>query len=178
MDEKTKKILKARENRWLYTNDLVEQYDMPVVTITLNIPGDDKSKEIYIYAHDAIVKDFMSYLSKNELSAIYYEKRIEEDGPEVFLIVDSNGGRLKELSVEFEENHPLGRIGDIDIKTKEKQLYSRKDLGLQERRCFLCDNPARKCILEGNHTLDEILSNIDNIINKYKKVGEKAPWKQ
>lgn len=166
-----KDILIAREKRWIYTNELVERFNLPIIVITLNIPGGDKCKKDYIYAHNAITKDFVKYLYENELSPIYFESRVDKDGPESFLIVNFDGKYLKKIGIKFEQNHPLGRISDIDIKDK-KGVWSRKDLGLGERKCLVCSSPARACILSRKHSLEEILFNINQVISNYRTIGE------
>lgn len=168
-----KDILNARENRWLYTNGLVDQFKLPIITITLNIPGKDKCKKEYIEVHKNITKDFIEFLNHKKLIISHFESRVEGAGPESFTIVDCNERRLKEIAVEFEENHPLGRIADIDIKGKENESWSRKDLGLEERKCLVCTNPARRCIISKKHSLEEILNSIDKIICSYNDVGDK-----
>lgn len=168
-----KDILIARENRWLYTNELVDKFRLPIITITLNIPGKEKCKKDYMEAHKNITKDFIKCLNDKELPILYFENRVDWDGPESFIIVDSNERNLKEIAVEFEENHLLGRIADIDIKGKEKESWSRKELGVAERKCLVCTNPARRCIISNRHSLEEILNSIAQIISSYNDVGDK-----
>ncbi len=165
-------ILTARENRWLYTNTLVETYKLPVIIITLNIPGEHKYNEDYLYCHNAITKDFVDWLYSRKLSILYFEARVDKDGPEVFIIVNSSINDLKKIAIDFEENHFLGRVADIDVKGKDKKMVSRRDLGLDERRCLICDNPARKCILSNTHTLKDLLIVIDELVSKYKLMEE------
>lgn len=166
-----KDILDAREERWLNTNKLIDKFDLPIIIITLNIPGADKSKEEYLYAHNAIKKDFKGYLNKQGLAVLYFESRLNKDGPETFLVVNKDSKTLKEIGIKFEQSHLLGRIADIDIQDKNK-VWSRRDFGLKERKCLICDNSARTCILSGEHSLKEILLSIDEFIFNYKSLGE------
>lgn len=166
-----KNILEAREKRWLYTNKLMDKFDLPIIVITLNIPGRHKSKEDYIYAHKVIKEDFKEYLNKQGLNVLYFESRLDKDGPEGFIVVDKDSQTLKEIGVGFEESHFLGRVGDIDIQDKNK-VWSRRDLDLKERKCLVCNNPARTCILSQRHSLEEILLSIDDLISNYRTLGE------
>lgn len=168
-----KEILIARENRWLHTNNLVERYKLPVIIITLNIPGKYKCKRDYLYCHNAITKDFLDYLYSKELTILYFEARVDKDGPEAFIIANSSTNDLKKIAIDFEENHFLGRIADIDVKGKNKEMLNRKDFRLNERRCFICNNPARECILSNRHTLEELLTVIDELVSNYKLMEEK-----
>lgn len=166
-----KNILEAREKRWLYTKKLMDKFALPVIVITLNIPGRDKSKEEYLYAHKLIQGDFKEYLSKEGLNVLYCESRLDKDGPEGFIVVEKDSQSLKEIGVGFEESHFLGRIGDIDIQDKNK-VWSRRDLALEERKCLVCNNPARICILSQKHSVEEVLLSIDDLISNYRSLGE------
>lgn len=166
-----KDILDAREKRWLYTNELVDKFDLPIIIITLNTPGADKCKENYLYSHNAIIEDFVEYLYKYGLYILYLESRLDKDGPEAFLVVDEDAKEIKQIGIEFEQSHSLGRIADIDVKDKRK-VWSRADLGLKERECLLCNNSARTCILSRKHSLNEILIYINKTISNYRNLGE------
>lgn len=166
-----KDILKARENRGIYIRELIDKFNLPIVVITLNTPGYEKCKENYLYAHSVIVKDFVEELYKYELPIIYSESRLDKDGPEFFLVTDMDSKDLKKIGLEFEEKHLIGRIADIDVQDKGK-LWSRRDLDLKERSCLICDNPARRCILSGKHSLEEVIIRVDKIISNYKITGE------
>lgn len=163
-------ILNAREKRWLYTNELVDKFDLPIIIITLNIPGDDKCKEDYLYAHNAIKKDFIKDLYRYGLSILYFESRLNKDGPEAFLVVNKDAKTLKQIGIKFEESHLLGRIADIDVKDNNK-VWSRTDLGLKGRMCLLCSNPVRRCILSRRHSLKEILLCINKVISNHRTLG-------
>lgn len=51
-------ILKAREQRWRKRCALAEEFALPVVSITVNIPGPEKVRDIYLKAHSVIVDVF------------------------------------------------------------------------------------------------------------------------
>lgn len=165
-----KKILDAREKRWKHTDELLDEFDLPIITITINIPGEDKCKGNYLYAHGVIKRGFVECIHRFGLSILYFENRLNKDGPETFLIIDTDPKTLKKLAVQFEQSHTLGRISDIDIKDKNR-VWSRIDLGLGERKCLLCENSARRCILSKRHSLKEVLLHIDKTIFDYRISG-------
>jgi holo-ACP synthase / triphosphoribosyl-dephospho-CoA synthase len=55
--------------------------------------------------------------------------------------------------VDIEENHPLGRLMDIDVINVRHQI-SRRDLNLSPRRCFLCDEEAHVCVRAQTHAIE------------------------
>lgn len=155
------KVLEAREWRWNYRKDLKEKYKKPILTITLNIPGPDKTKDLYKIAFRYLIQDF-----KNKKVPILYEEiRQSFDGPEAYLVVDYDVLDLKKLCILFEDSHPLGRIADFDVLGDE--VISRKDLGKEERKCLICNRPATDCIVSRRHLIDDLLKKIDEIIKDF-----------
>lgn len=166
-DEILGSILAAREKRWNYRSFLVDKYHRPVVTITINIPSTNKTKDSYVKAYNCIVKDFEKIMTANNLTIIYKEARISHDGPELFMVIKAHKALLKRLCIQFEESHLLGRLADIDVMDEENNILTRRNIGLKERKCLLCDNNAIACIVSKNHPLKELLIEIDKIIESY-----------
>ena len=167
-------ILKAREERWLRRCQLVEHYQSPVISITLNIPGPEKTKKLYQEAHKKISQDFCQYLKDQGHVSLVEEYRFTADGPEAYLILvgKHSAWELKKVAIEFENNHPLGRLVDIDIMDEEKNIISRNNLGKLERKCLLCAAPARECIINRKHSLEELLMVIENMILQQEEFKE------
>lgn len=155
------KILEAREWRWNHRKELAKKYKKPVLTITLNIPGPDKTKDLYKKAFKYLVEDF----KKKDIPIIYEEIRQSYDGPEAYLVVECDVLDLKKICVKFEDSHPLGRIADFDVLGK--RVVSRKDLGKEERKCLICQRPATDCIISRRHSVDDLLKKIDKIITDF-----------
>ena len=47
------------------------------------------------------------------------------------------------------------------------QPICRGDLGLEPRRCLLCDNEVRHCMRAKTHTTEELLAKIDQMVDNY-----------
>lgn len=43
----------------------------------------------------------------------------------------------------------------------------REELGLEPRKCLLCDRPARECMRARTHSIDELLEKIQTLVNSY-----------
>ena len=43
----------------------------------------------------------------------------------------------------------------------------REELGLEPRKCLLCDRPARECMRAKTHTTEELLHRIESLVNSY-----------
>jgi holo-ACP synthase len=170
-DNMQNEILNARENRWNTRLMLIEKFSLPVISITMNIPGCQKVRDDYIRVYNTVVEHFTGILESNGFVMKYKEHRVGADGQETFIVVEEDAYKLKELSIQAEEKHPLGRLVDIDILDWNKNNISRKDLGIAERKCIVCGEAVHPCIVGRRHSVDEVLTSIDKIIRNYYKKG-------
>jgi len=95
--------------------------------------------------------------------------RLDPTGPEALLVVDAGSRELKQATARLEEEHPLGRLWDLDVIDPLRGAISRKDLGMRSRRCLLCGEDARVCVRSRAHSLKELQSAIQEIIHAYRE---------
>ena len=105
---------------------------------------------------------------------MYKEERDLETGFEAYFVVDMRPLEVKRLCCSIEDEHPLGRLMDIDVvchfdRSGEISLkpLSREDIGLAARHCLLCDKPARECMRAHRHSPEEIQDTIDRMVQDY-----------
>jgi holo-ACP synthase / triphosphoribosyl-dephospho-CoA synthase len=103
-------------------------------------------------------------LMKLNVKNIFYTYTIE--GLILFLSIDLSIEQLKNFCVDIEENHPLGRLMDIDVMNVHQQI-SRRDLNLSPRRCFLCGEEAHVCVRQQTHSISDIDSFILDTFKNY-----------
>ncbi len=139
------KILIARENRRKKVKIIAEKTS--AVTLKANIPGDDKNLPEGYLIVNYFIKKVMA------LGAKFIEIEDSQDGVTVYFSAE-DGKKIKNLAQDLEENHPLGRLIDIDVTPYlEETSLSRKRM----RKCFLCDNPAFVCGRNKTHKISELL---------------------
>lgn len=160
-------ILKSREDRALMQQNIVYKYNLPIISFTLNIPGPIKDSLEYRKIHD-IGMEFIS----NDVKAANYNIKCKSNfhkttGSEGYFSIDIDPLELKKITVRIENEHPLGRIFDIDVFDSNHRQISRSDLDLSPRKCLLCEETAKVCNRSGIHTLEELIAEIDNIYNLY-----------
>lgn len=159
----TENILEDRESRFNLIEKLAMKHKF-IVTLKANTPGDDKNR----YSSYFLVKLFNTLLNSNlKLNS----KRLHEghDGPfYVYTIDEGNAQNIKVRLVEIEENHPLGRLIDLDYYINGV-MVSRKDLNVMRRSCLLCENDAIVCMRNQTHTYNDLLAFIDSSILSYLK---------
>ncbi len=73
---------------------------------------------------------------------------------------------LKKLLCQLEDNHPLGRLFDIDV-IAETGKVGREALSMPERTCLLCDRPAFECGRSRRHTVEALQRQTLRIMENY-----------
>lgn len=160
-------ILSSREDRRLKQEEIISKYPFSLISFTLNIPGEIKDSQLFRRIHNAGMGTIVKHLEKKSLEVIYKEKHYKTTGPEGFISVDSEPISLKQLAIDIEENHPLGRIFDIDIFDSNHNQISRVQINMETRQCLLCKEKAVNCIRSKTHTRDEIIEKIQDIAREY-----------
>ncbi|WP_426709134.1 triphosphoribosyl-dephospho-CoA synthase CitG [Cetobacterium sp. SF1] len=150
-------FLLDREERADRQFALIDKFNLPLISLRSNYPGENKNAFIPREILEIIHEEIQNILGN---SIKYEENIISLEGKTFLLIVKMNAIDLKKLVMEIEEKHLLGRCVDIDIFNENKEPLSRTDLGYSKRKCFLCDNLAFACGRSMAHTHEEIQDNI------------------
>lgn len=148
-------ILLEREKRVEFQNKLMKMYGMPLLFMRVNYPGLNKDNTLtnsIIQDMDNIVTDIFSSYIKLRLF------RITAEGPNVTIILDKDPIDIKRTAILVENNHTLGRCIDIDVYNNVTGIaVSRINLGMEQRRCYLCDDMAQNCIRSRRHSESEVI---------------------
>ena len=89
-------------------------------------------------------------------------------GPEAFVIIDAQSSSVKENATKFEDHNEFGRLFDIDVlilKNETLHPLSRSDFKEPERKCLICDKPAKVCARSRTHSVAEMQAYINKLIN-------------
>ena len=149
-------LLESRDRRRCRQLELIGTYpDLALVSLTVNIPGSEKRTPESVGTGNAGTEALILAFGDKIRHIERYDR---ETGFEAFLLVDIGREDAKRTAVEIEEEHPLGRIMDIDVIGADGVPLSRECFGHPGRKCMLCDKPARICMRSGTHTTDELLS--------------------
>jgi holo-ACP synthase len=100
---------------------------------------------------------------------LHRQVRNDPTGPEALLVVDAEAHALKEATTRLEDEHPLGRLWDIDVIDPLRGAISRKDLGQPSRRCLLCAEDAHACARSRAHSLDELQRAMHRMVHAYRE---------
>jgi holo-ACP synthase len=165
--DKFKDILNSREERANKQFELLKKYPNTLISFTLNIPGIIKNSKLYTHIHENGMNTLVSTLKYKNINIFNIETCNKKTGSEGFISVDSNPVAIKELTVDIEDNHPLGRVFDIDVFDKNHNQISRSNLNLDSRKCLICSKDAQVCMREKNHTYEELINKIEVLAKDY-----------
>lgn len=155
------KMLNSREERYIKQEEIISKYPFSLISFTLNIPGTIKDSPLYRKVHNEGIKSIDSTLKEAGIDVKYEEMRYLETGPEGFISVDFDSLEIKRITVDIEESHPFGRLFDIDVFDNKHIQVSRLSIGMEPRKCLICNEYAIKCIRDKTHSYEELLEKIE-----------------
>ncbi|MBI9097969.1 MAG: citrate lyase holo-[acyl-carrier protein] synthase [Spirochaetaceae bacterium] len=150
----------ARELRGITQKKMIEQYHSPLISFSLNIPGPEKDNTLYRKIHRVgeivIEKAFAQHI-------IHRISQNGKTGPQAYYAIKMPSPLIKKETVKIEENHPYGRIFDIDVIDLQCKPISREKLNIPGRKCFICEEEAALCSRSRKHGVEELLQKIHSI---------------
>jgi len=160
-------ILNSREERYNKQKVILNDYPYSLISFNLNIPGEKKDSPLYRKAHEVGVEAIVSTLNDEQLTINSKEILNKPTGTEGYFSVDTDPMLLKKLMVKLEDNHPLGRLFDIDVFDKDHNQISRSHMEIQKRKCLICHKEAVICMREKNHNYSELIDMVKQICDNY-----------
>lgn len=158
-------LLASREERASFQKELLKSYPgKTLVCLTVIMPGKVKRNlQSLIVAQAALTALVCAFGD----SMLKLEVRDRQTGYEAYLETTLSHGEAKRKTCSIEDTHPLGRLFDLDVIDADGVPISRETIGLNPRKCLICDNEARYCMRNRTHTLSELSARIDEMIEAY-----------
>ncbi|MEG6584345.1 triphosphoribosyl-dephospho-CoA synthase CitG [Dendrosporobacter sp. 1207_IL3150] len=154
-------MLIAKEVRKNRQDEMRQNNAYPIVSITINMPGQEKDSPILRKLRDYAVGEI-----RNQLEVIKEYTSNALTGPEAILAVKGDAKYIKALAVAIEEQYSFTRLLDIDVFSNEGQLISRHESG-QKRKCLICNDLAVLCMREGRHNAVELSLAVRQLIDQF-----------
>lgn len=156
-------ILSARDERQALQREMLRQNPgKTLVCLTVVMPGSVKrNRQSLVIANAALCALTAQFGSSGLLL------RDLATGFEAFLLTSLSPRDAKRAVCRIEEEHPLGRLFDLDVIGPDGVPLERTALGLEPRKCLLCDKEARWCMRNHTHSLEDIMGRIDQMIDAY-----------
>lgn len=160
-------MLVARENRANIQNQLINNFNLPLVSFTLNIVGPIKVFPLTIATFEEGVKLIQNQCFSYNIEVVHYTEIKNKTGYEAYFVVNAEPKIVKKCLCKLEELISLGRIFDIDVINRNGLKISRTETGLPERKCLICDKNAFVCSRSRAHSIEVLLKKECEIITEY-----------
>lgn len=158
-------LLASRDERQARQNAWLAGYRAPLISFTVVAPGPVKDSELTrrIFNHGVSA---LHMLAKRSGWVIREQAALVTcSGPEAFFAINRPAREIKQVTIQLEQQHLLGRLWDIDVLTADGRILSRRDFSLTERRCLLCSHSAAECGRARTHTLTELLICMEDLLD-------------
>lgn len=157
-------MLNCRERRVYIQNEFIKKYKTSLISFCMNIPGPVKTNEEIRKVFNIGIDEILKTLKENNLNVIDFSKIYDKTGDEYIAVVDTkNLNLLKNVMIEIEENHEMGRFFDIDVLNSKGEKISRE----KYRKCFICNRQAQECASKRIHSVEEMQEFIAKKIKEY-----------
>ena len=178
-------LLRSRDERAaLQQSFLREHPEGTLLCLTVQLPGEVKRDERSLRVAEAAVEALREMFPERSLELL----RDLETGFEGYFVVPLEPLDAKRAVIGIEDEHPLGRLMDIDVIVASPASdvgsvdgvasgighvdgaapgvhpIPRSAVGAPERRCLICSQPARVCMRARTHTTAELLAAIDTLL--------------
>ena len=177
-------LLRSRDERAaLQLSFLREHPEGTLLCLTVQLPGEVKRDERSAAVAEAGVAALREMFPERSFELL----RDLPTGFEGYFVVPLEPLDAKRAACCIEDEHPLGRLMDIDVIVASESASSpvqasaqapapamapglcarpipRSAIGAPERRCLICSRPARYCMRARTHTTAELLAAIDELL--------------
>lgn len=160
-------MLGAREARAMRQQQLLEEYQLPVISFCLNIAGPVKNSPVLRRAFREGLERLACALLAGRLDVVHREEVDQPTGCEALWVVRGDGRGVKELCVELEDRDALGRLFDLDVLDPASGKWDRTQLGQPPRKCLVCGKEGKGCASRRLHTVEELQHATQVILENY-----------
>lgn len=159
-------LISQKEKRLDIQKQLIKKFNMPILFMKVNYPYTLKDNLLTKY----ILKEMDTLISDIYSDDIQYKLlRVTAEGPNSMMVINEPAEILKETAVFIQDNHILGKVMHISVYNNiNGALVTREELGLEKRRCIVCDDYAEKCIKGNRHTKEDIILEINRAYIEYR----------
>lgn len=154
-------MLTCRERRAETQNENLQNYNNPVLSFCMNIPGPIKTTPELFHVFQDGANHILHFLADHNYTIINQTEYHDKTGDELILCVDCpDVQQLKKAMTEIEETHPFGRLFDIDVINSNGEKLSRAVF----RKCFICNRQAQDCASSRRHSVEEMQMTIEKAL--------------
>ena len=153
-------ILLARDERAERQWAFLRRHAVPLISFTMNIPGDVKHDPLIERAFFEGVRRVRREIGRMGAKVLEEKETISFTGCEMLWAVRWDALELKSRMCRIEEADALGRLFDLDVIGSDGSHLSRGS----ERECLICGAPVRACARSRAHSAQELYEKAREII--------------
>lgn len=153
-------MMAFRDERAELQRKMLTAHQTPVISFCMNIPGEIKTDEKIRHAFDEGLRTLRERFAYEGFEVAEEKERHEAAGDEWIAAVKAPSSALKELATSIEEDHPFGRLFDMDVIDEKGNKLSRT----VPRRCLICDEEASVCARSRKHDLAQLKTAVNKIL--------------
>lgn len=150
----------ARQQAWLARHP-----SATLVVLTLVVPGAVKDSPMTRRVFNLGRQALQQMYRQQGWLCLQQKTLALPTGCEGYLALQADARAVKKAAIQLEIQQPIGRLWDIDVLTPQGQILSRRDLGLPERHCLLCDRPAKICARQQSHSTEQLLNAMERMLD-------------
>lgn len=159
-------LLNARDKRASRQQTLLETYQQPVLSLTINAMGGVKRNPLLDYVFKQALKALERLFKAENITPIYQKITQADTGNEAIFSVNIPAYELKKYCVNLETITPLARLWDMDVIDLNGKPISRSDLGIPPRRCLICAENAKVCARQRSHSMADLMSTLQTLVKQ------------
>lgn len=149
-------ILAAKEQRAVVQRALILKYRLPLVSFTMNIPGEYKQYPLAERAFEEGLWQIGHVLENAGIRVVFQEKKLLHTGCEGYFLAEQSPPRLKQLMMGIEDTHPLGGFFNIDVLSVSGAKVQGSKLDRKEKVCPVCRKPVAECVCGKRRSAEEL----------------------
>ena len=158
-------ILQSRDRRRELQELMLKKHGSPLISFTINMPGDIKDCYASRAAFDQGLEALQARLCKKSWTHIDILTERKVTGPFALMaLAVSEAKTVKQEMISLENEHPLGRLFDLDVIDSDGRILSRKEFTNPVRKCLLCDLDAVICARAQKHDIEQLRSHINQLV--------------
>jgi triphosphoribosyl-dephospho-CoA synthase CitG/holo-ACP synthase CitX len=158
-------LLTAREDRAARQRAALARFGKPLLSITVVMPGPVKDGSLSRSVMELALQEVDQLVCARHWRVLSRDVSWHGSGPEALYSLNVDAQVLKALAIDLEEQHPIGRLWDLDVIAPGGVGLSRRDLGKPPRPCLLCNRPAHECGRSRRHPLPELLKAVRQMVH-------------
>ncbi len=158
-------MLLCRERSAACQEQLLSEYNCPVISFCLNIPGPIKTNADLYKVFEFGKQEIITMINSLELPILKSIQFSEKTGDELIMSIDGKAEIIKDHTCLIEDHHTLGRLFDIDVIDVNGNKLSREAY----RKCLICNCQAQECASSRRHSIAEMQAVITKSVNDYLK---------